>query len=90
MTAWGDLSFLPLVMTPESTREKAARTARGRAIAALLPLTFVVIFLLTRMSAGRSGPYHGIIERVLAVTAVLGAALLWIGVLRLPKGSSSE
>jgi hypothetical protein len=58
---------------------------RRRSLAGLLPLTFVCCWLFFLAARDHSGPFHGMVLRVLAVMAAAGCSMVWIGLLRSPK-----
>jgi hypothetical protein len=67
-------------------REKVRQNPRSRAIVGLIPLTVTIAWLVLRVLPGnQAGPFHGIVQVVLTILALLGLSLLWVGVLRLPK-----
>jgi hypothetical protein len=72
-------------MDRRNSKEKPRQNPRRRAAIGLIPLTVIVGWLMVRGSTERTGPFHGTIELALAIVALAGLALLWFGVLRLPK-----
>jgi hypothetical protein len=78
------------VMNRRALREKPPQNPRRRAAVGLIPLTVIVGWLMFHGLTDRSGPFHGTILLALAIVALAGLALLWLGVLRLPKNTPQE
>jgi hypothetical protein len=66
-------------------REKARVNPRGRAVVGLLPLTFIMVWVMIHGFTDQTGPHHGMILKLLAVGGLIAVGLLWLGVLKLPK-----
>jgi hypothetical protein len=69
----------------QKMREKVRGNPRACSATGLLPLTIVMIWTVIRGFTDKTEPHDGLILRVLGIVAFVGVALIWLGMLRLPK-----